>query len=272
MPKVIMQHSKKFVPNKTLIAMVHVPALSGTPKNTKNPNQIIEEAVNEALLYKSLGIEALCIENMHDVPYLNQKVGPEITALMSVVAYEIKKQTQLITGIQILAGANGEALAAAHAAQIDFIRAEGFVFSHVADEGLMNSCAGDLLRYRKQIGAENLAIFTDIKKKHSSHAITADVGIQEMAEAAEYFLSDGIIVTGSSTGKPTYINDLEQVRNKISLPVIIGSGITQTNLNTYFPLADAFIVGSWFKENGLWSNPIDKQSVEQFLKVFHQMK
>ena len=49
---------------------------------------------------------------------------------------------------------------------LDYIRAEGFVFSHVADEGLMNACAGPLLRYRKQIGADNIQIFTDIKKKH----------------------------------------------------------------------------------------------------------
>lgn len=49
---------------------------------------------------------------------------------------------------------------------MDFIRAEGFVFSHVADEGFMNSDAGELLRYRKMIDAENVAIFTDIKKKH----------------------------------------------------------------------------------------------------------
>lgn len=49
---------------------------------------------------------------------------------------------------------------------LDFIRAEGFVFSHVADEGLLNACAGDLLRYRKLIGADHVRIFTDIKKKH----------------------------------------------------------------------------------------------------------
>lgn len=49
---------------------------------------------------------------------------------------------------------------------LDFIRAEGFVFSHVADEGLLNACAGDLLRYRKNIGAAHVMIFTDIKKKH----------------------------------------------------------------------------------------------------------
>ena len=107
------------------------------------------------------------IENMHDTPYLNQNVGPEITATMTAVCYEVKRTVPNIPcGVQILAGANKEAVAVAKACGLDFIRAEGFVFSHVADEGLMNSCAGELLRYRKSISAENVLVFTDIKKKH----------------------------------------------------------------------------------------------------------
>lgn len=66
----------------------------------------------------------------------------------------------------LIAGANKEALAVAMATGGSFIRAEGFVFSHVADEGWMDSCAGELLRYRRSIGAEDVAILTDIKKKH----------------------------------------------------------------------------------------------------------
>ena len=62
---------------------------------------------------------------------------------------------------------NKEALAVAQASGADFIRAEGYVFSHVADEGWMDSCAGELLRYRKLIDAENVMIFSDVKKKHS---------------------------------------------------------------------------------------------------------
>jgi hypothetical protein len=30
----------------------------------------------------------------------------------------------------------------------------------------MDACAGNLLRFRKQIEAENILVFTDIKKKH----------------------------------------------------------------------------------------------------------
>lgn len=54
----------------------------------------------------------------------------------------------------------------AKASGAEFIRAESFVFSHVADEGWMDSCAGDLLRYRKMIDAESVMVLTDIKKKH----------------------------------------------------------------------------------------------------------
>ena len=83
-----------------------------------------------------------------------------------------------------------------------FVRVEGFVFAHVADEGLIESDAGALLRYRRAIGAEGVRVFADVKKKHSAHAITADVDLAETAHAAEFFLADGVIVTGAATGEP----------------------------------------------------------------------
>lgn len=54
----------------------------------------------------------------------------------------------------------------AKACGFQFIRAEGFVFGHVADEGFISSDAGELLRYRRSISADNVLVFTDIKKKH----------------------------------------------------------------------------------------------------------
>lgn len=246
--------------------MIHVAALPGTPKFGGNVNAIIEKAKSEALLYQSLGIPALMIENMHDVPYLNRNVGPEIIALMSVILYEIKRHVELPLGIQILAGANKEALAAAHSAGADFIRAEGFVFAHVADEGIFSSDAGELLRYRKQIGADKILVFTDIKKKHSSHAITADTDIVETAKAAEFFLSDGVIITGSCTGTEPSLEEIIAVKNKVGLPVFAGSGITAENIKTYHEFCDALIIGSFFKQNGKWENPIDPERVKLLLE------
>lgn len=251
--------------NKAIIGMIHVDALPGTPKYKGSVKAIIEKGVEEALFYQSLGISALMIENMHDVPYLRRNVGPEVTALMSIILYEIKKNIDIPLGIQILAGANKEAVAAAHSADADFIRAEGFVFAHVADEGTFNSDAGELLRYRKQIGAENILIFTDIKKKHSSHSITADTDIVETAKAAEFFLSDGVIITGSSTGSEPSLEEIKSVKEKVGIPVLAGSGITADNIRAYYDYCDALIIGSYFKQKGKWFNPIDPERVKMVL-------
>jgi len=257
---------------KPAIGMVHIQALPGTPSNKYPVTDIIKMACHEAMIYQQSGIDAVLIENMHDVPYLKGKAGSEITSVMSIIGYEIKRQTGLPVGIQILAGANQEALSVAHAAGLDFIRAEGFVYGHLADEGFMESCAGELLRFRKTIGAEHIAIFTDIKKKHSSHQITRDVSIVETAQTAEFFLSDGIIITGSSTGHEASVEETKMVKQSIKLPVIIGSGITLENVSNYFPYADAFIVGSSFKQQGKWDCDLDKSAIVNFMESIRNLR
>ena len=254
---------------KILIGMIHLKALPGTPENKLTPHKIIEQAVQEAKTYQQLDIKTVMIENMHDIPY-TKTVGPEITSIMAIIGSEIKK-LGLYCGIQVLAGANKEALAIAKAAGLDFIRAEGFVFAHVADEGYMESCAGELLRYRKQIGADDITIFTDIKKKHSSHAITSDVSIEETAHAAEFFLSDGVIVTGISTGTEASLEEVKNVKKTVKIPVLIGSGITDKNLKNYYDYANIFIVGSYIKKEGYWKNPLDEERIKCLITEFTRL-
>lgn len=245
-----------FPSGPALIGMIHVPALPGTPNYQGSIQAILDQVMAECEIYLRAGVDGLMIENMHDVPYLKRQVGPEITAMMSTVGRMVKDRSQLPCGLQILAGANQAALAAALAGGLDFIRAEGFVYAHVADEGIIDSDAGNLLRYRKAIGAEHIAVWTDLKKKHSAHAITQDVSIQETAAAAAFFLSDGLIVTGTSTGQPASVADLAALREHTTLPLLVGSGISRSNVEDYLPFCDGLIVGSWFKENGYWGNAL----------------
>ena len=250
---------------KAIIGMIHVDSLPGTPRFKGNMAAIIAKAKEEALIYKEAGIDLLAIENMHDIPYLNRQVGPEIVAAMTVVGYEVKNATGLRCGLQILAGANFEAVAAAYAAGMDFVRVEGFVFAHVADEGLIDGQAGALLRYRHQIGAGEILVLTDIKKKHSSHALTADVDIVETAHAAEFFLSDGVIVTGIATGTEASLEELQQVKEAVDIPVLVGSGVTLDNVDRYLAVADGLIIGSSFKHGGHWSQGVDAKRVRTFM-------
>ena len=256
---------------RALVGMLHVGALPGTPSASASVEEIIQRALTEARIYRDAGFTALGMENMHDRPYLKGGVGPEITATMTAVAREVKREAGLVLGVQVLAGANHEALAIAHASGADFVRVEGFVYAHVADEGVIESRAGELLRYRRAIGADRVLIFADIKKKHGAHAITADVPIGETAKAAEFFLADAVIVSGASTGEPASADEVRDVVGATSLPVLVGSGITAANL-ARFSSAHGFIVGSSVKHGGVWCNELDRNAVRSLADAFAELR
>jgi len=261
-------HSVFQVP-RALLGVIHAGALPGTPGSRQPLTAIIETAVAEARLYAAAGFHGLVLENTHDRPYLKASVGPEIVAAMTAVGCAIRRAAGLPLGVQILAGANLAAMAVAHACGAAFVRAEGFVFAHVADEGIIESSAGELLRYRRAIGAETVRVFTDIKKKHSAHAITADVDLAETARAAEFFQADGVIVSGIATGRPTDPDEVRAVSKAVGIPVLVGSGVTPENLAS-LTAADALIVGSSVKEGGLWANRLDEQRVRSVAQAFQR--
>lgn len=254
--------------DRALIGMIHAQALPGTPKHALPLPTIITQAVREARLLTDLGFDALLIENMHDVPYLRRDVGPEIIASMTAIGAAIRDAVSSPIGIQILAGANHASLAVAHAVGAQFIRAEGFVFASVADEGLIEQAdAGPLLRYRRTIGAEQVRILADIQKKHCSHAITGDIDMGENAKAAEFFGADGVIVTGIATGQAIKLDDLGCARVATRLPLLVGSGVTPESVESLFAYADALIVGSWYKQDGFWRNPPDEARARELVRA-----
>jgi hypothetical protein len=254
--------------DKALIGMVHVHALPGTAKSEKSPSQIIEIAVDEATKLVALGFDSVLIENMHDTPYLLREVGPEIVATMTAATQAVIDAVDVPVGIQILAGANRAALAVAYATGAHYIRAEGFAFASVADEGIMDVAdAGPLLRERRRIDAGDIAILADIQKKHSSHALTADLSIGDHARGADFMGADGVIVTGSHTGHAVDIAHLREVRGATELPLLVGSGVTPENVKEIFEYADAAIVGSSIKKDGAWNQTLDSSRCQALVNA-----
>jgi membrane complex biogenesis BtpA family protein len=256
---------------RALVGMLHVGPLPGSPRHRAAATSIddqIDRAVAEAETYRAAGFHGLMIENMFDRPYLTSQVGPEVVAAMAVIGREVRRVVPLPLGVQVLAAANEEAIAIALACGASFVRVEGFVFAHVADEGLIEADAGPLLRYRAAVGAEHIRVFADIKKKHSAHAITGDVNIVETAHAAEFALADGVIVTGPATGRAANPAEVEAVAAAVEIPVFVGSGITPVNVAA-FAMADGLIVGSSVKQRGDWRLPLDLTATKRLADAFH---
>lgn len=259
-------HAAMTLPPRALIGMVHIRALPGTPGSHLSVDQIVELAMAEARVLGEAGFDGIIVENMHDRPYVHGTKPPEIVAAMTRSCLAVRESVLRwpaanAIGVQVLSGGNREAIAIAAASGCSFIRCENFVFAHVADEGLLAQAeAGPLLRYRKAIGAERVRVFCDIKKKHASHAITADVSLAECAEAAEFFGAEGLIVTGTATGKPTSTGDIGAVRKVTKLPLLVGSGVVPEQVGALFDAgADALIVGSSIKKDGVWDGPVDPE-------------
>ncbi|VVC36640.1 Membrane complex biogenesis protein, BtpA family,Ribulose-phosphate binding barrel [Cinara cedri] len=257
-----------------VFGMIHVRPLPGTPLYDGNGvKRIVYAACKEAETYLKCGVDGLIVENMHDVPYVPARhITPETVATMTAICSAVRRTVSdcVPCGVQILAAANSEAIAVAQASGFQFVRAEGFVFGHVADEGYTDACAGRLLRYRESIGAREVCVFADVKKKHSSHAITQDVSLAETAKAAEFFMADGIVITGTATGQPAEPDHVTDMKRTVSIPVLVGSGVTADNVYRYEG-ADGFIVGSHFKKNGMWQNELDETAILKFMEHVKSM-
>ncbi|MBM4012625.1 MAG: BtpA/SgcQ family protein [Planctomycetes bacterium] len=263
--------SSIFAARRALIGMLHVGPSPGSP-GSHGPQAGIDgqiaRAVAEAEAYRAAGFHGLILENMFDRPYLRARVGPEVVAALAVIGREVRRAVPLPLGVQVLAAANREAIGVALACGASFVRVEGYVFAHVADEGFVEADAGALLRYRAAVGADHVRVFADVKKKHSSHALTADVDVVETAQAAEFALAEGVIVTGTATGRPADPAEVAAVSGAVGIPVFVGSGITPDNVAA-FATADGLIVGSAVKQRGDWRMPLDPDAVRRIAEVFH---
>src|SRR5438132_7638302 len=157
------------LPNKFLGAMIAVRPLPGAPRYAGEDEAIVMAALSDLRHYREAGADVIVLENSHDLPYIKPPLPTRAVRVMTRVARAVRRRFAGPIGLQMLEAANETALEIAAAADLDFLRVEGFVFAHVGGAGLIEGCAGKLLRRRRRLGAEHIRIFADVKKKHCSH-------------------------------------------------------------------------------------------------------
>ncbi|HOK70193.1 MAG TPA: BtpA/SgcQ family protein, partial [Bacillota bacterium] len=223
-------------------------------------------AVEEALAYEEGGIDGIILENSGDYPFLAPgDVGFETVATMTAVACAVRDAIEIPFGVILNWNAAIPAMAVAKASGAAFIRVNEWVNAYVSNSGIIEGDSGNILRYRKNIGAENVKILADVNVKHGAHALVADRSISDQAWDAEYYDADVIIVTGTKTGSAAPLEKIEAVRAGTSLPVITGSGLCVENAEDIMPLVDGAIVGTSLKENGVWWGRVQVDRVKELV-------
>ncbi len=253
---------------RPLIGVVHARPLPGSPAYDGEPlEDVFAAAVADARAYQEAGLHGLIVENHGDIPFLKPgDIGHETTAVMSVMAERVRAVTGLPVGINVLANAAHVALAVAKASQAGFVRVNEWANAYVANEGFVEGPAGTATRYRSWLRARDVRVFADVHVKHGAHAIVADRSIPELVRDAEFFDADVLIATGQRTGDAATSAELETIKAAAALPVVVGSGVDESNVADILSIADGAIVASSLKRDGVWWNEVDRDRARSFME------
>jgi membrane complex biogenesis BtpA family protein len=259
---------------KAVIGVIHSLPLPGSPGYEGQPmTEIVDFAVAEAERYRAGGVDGLIVENHGDIPFSKpEHLGPETAAGMAVMTDAVRRASGLTVGVNVLANGAIQALAVAKAAGASFIRVNQWANAYVANEGFVEGPAAAATRYRAWLQAREVKIFADVHVKHGAHAITADRSIPELARDVEFFDADVAIATGQRTGDSATMEELSTIAGGTALPVTVGSGVTPDNVGDILTVADAVIVASYLKRDGVWWNPVDPERLRTFMAAVERAR
>lgn len=230
--------------NRPIIAVIYLRPLLGYSEHP-GINAVIDSALEDLAILKKCGVDAALLENEHDHPY-TVKASKEVISSMSVIAHTIQRQADgMPIGSEFLINDPEASLAIAKAAGNSFIRTDYFVDRMSREEygGEMEINPQALLEYRKKIQGEDIQLLTDIQVKYAT--MLEEKTLAQSAKEAHEFQSAAAVVSGTITGVPPTVEEIELARSGApELPIIIGSGLATDNLNILYPHLDGAIVGT----------------------------
>lgn len=248
-----------------VIGVIHLMPLPGAPLyNGASTREISEKAVRDSKMMEDNGIDGLIIENFGDKMF-QKTVGPEVVAAMTYVAKDIRRELKIPIGICALQSDAIAGIAIAKAVEAAFVRIPYYTETSVVDAGTMESIAASALRYRRFLESD-VKIFADVHIKHSYPLMQRPI---EYAAEDSYHrgLADAVIITGRKTGGDTNPEDIRRVRNALpELPLVVGSGVTEENVENYLSMVNAIIIATGLNVSGKVESEPDPSRIDSFMR------
>jgi membrane complex biogenesis BtpA family protein len=252
-----------------VIGVLHLLPLPTSPRWQGDLQTVIDRAEQEATALASGGVHGIIIENFFDAPFTKGPVDPAVVSVMGLVVQRLQTLITVPIGINVLRNDARSALAIATCTGAAFIRVNVLTGVMATDQGLIEGCAHDLLRYRKELGS-SVKILADVLVKHARPLGSPNL-TTAVQETLHRGMADGVILSGWATGSPPSLEDLELAKAAAGEhPVFIGSGADWENIGTLMKAADGVIVASSLKRQGDINQPIDPIRVGQFVEAMQE--
>jgi len=262
--------------SKIIIGMVHFPPLLGY-KDFPGIDVCLKRALQDAKTLEKGGVDAIMVENNYDIPH-KIFVEPETVAIMTFLVNRIREVVKVPLGICILWNDYKVALSIAKVCNCQFVRVPVFVDSVKTNYGEIVANSKDVLEFRKNIGAFDVALLTDIHVKHAE--MLEQKTITQSAKEAKQNGSDGLIITGKWTGDMPNLDELKEARKAVgnNFPIFVGSGATKENAKSLLQYVNGIIVSTSLKTGQVlskekevnlkpWQEKIDLVKVKDFMRT-----
>lgn len=253
------------LPRPAVVGMVHLLPLPGAPRWGGDMGAVLARALDDAGHLAGAGLDGLMVENFGDVPYFPGPVPEETVAAMAVVTAAVRERVDVPVGVNVLRNGGPAALAVAAVTGAAWIRVNVHVGSMFTDQGLLHGQAHETLRRRAALGAHGVAVLADVLVKHGTPP--PGMRLEDAAsDARTRGLADGLVVSGSATGRPTDVEDVRRVKRAVpDAPVFVGSGATAESARALLLAADGLIVGSTLQRDGIAGRPVDPERARRFM-------
>ena len=255
---------KLFKTTKPVIAMVHLPALPGSPLyNYKlGLDYILETAEKDLLALQEAEVDAVMFGNENDRPY-EFNANPASSSTMAYVIGALRNKIKVPYGVNVLWDPMST-IAVAASTGAHFVR-EIFTGTYASDMGYWNPDAGKAMRYRNSLNREDLLMFYNIS---AEFAYSLDKrSVAERSKSVVFSsVPDAILVSGQITGESVAIGELQKVKNLIPhTPVLANTGVKIENVEDTLSVADGVIIGSSLKKDGDTWNAVDPKRASDFM-------
>ena len=264
--------------NTRIIGMVHARALPGSPGYAGDWPAVVDAARADAAALAEGGVDAVMVENFGDVPFYRGRVPAETVACLTVLASAVRQEAGLPVGVNVLRNDGTSAVAVALAAGAFFVRVNVLAGAVVADQGVIEGDAATLMRQRRALQAEHVAVVADVRVKHAAPlAGTGWLPIER--EVEELILRAGasaVVVSGEGTGRSADVDEVRAAAEAARrcgealgrpVPLWIGSGVTAETAPALSRLADGLIVGTSLKHGGRVDAPVDANRVRDLVQA-----
>jgi membrane complex biogenesis BtpA family protein len=250
---------------KPLIGVVHLLALPGSPAFDREAGMrpIVEAARHDALVCQEAGVDAILFCNEGDLPYRVEVTMEQATAMAAVVG-EVEPEIERPLGIDMLWDPFAT-LAVGRAVGARFVR-EVFVGVYESDMGQLRPDPGAAFSYRHSIGADDIAVFTNLTPEFASPLGSRTVA--DRAQGARFFGCEAALISGPRAGSAFRFADLEEAKAACpDLPVLANTGVRHDTAERILETADGIIVGTSLKVDGKTANRVDPDRARRMVEL-----